>query len=187
MAKHLKLRDRVVIQYEIENNITCSLRSLSHKINVDPSSLYREIKRNMISLGSKALKFNKSTPYACHHLKKFPYVCNACPHKAKCTKERWIYDAVEANAKANYLKVDSRSQPQLTPSEMKALDAKVSPRLQAGQSINHIVASEEDLNVSSSTLRRYVGHGYLTARNLDLAMTVRFKYQKPHQFRRHTS
>ena len=184
MTKHLTLRDRVVIQYEIENNSVCSLQSLAVKINVDPSSLFREIKRNRISLGSKHAKFLKSVPLTCHHLKKFPYVCNACVHRKKCTKELWIYDAVEANAQANILKSESRSHPKLTPSEMKALDQQVSPRIKAGQSISHIVASEESLPISAATLRRYIGRGHLSARNIDLPMTVRFKYQKPPKVRR---
>lgn len=59
------------------------------------------------------------------------------------------------------------------------LDQKVSYRLIQGQSIHHVSQTDDSLTVSASTLRRYVGKGYLSARNLDLAQTVQRKHKPP--------
>ena len=179
MSKHLTMRDRVIIQYEIEHNHHSTLRTVSERIKIDPSSLYREIQRNRSSCGSRSAKFNHSRPLDCHHLKRFPYVCNRCRHAPSCSKEIFKYDAAEANSKAQYIKEISRSKPKLNPKEMMELDQKVSYRLIQGQSIHHVSQTDDSLTVSASTLRRYVGKGYLSARNLDLAQTVQRKYKPP--------
>ena len=179
MAKHLTMRNRVIIQYEIEHNHHSTLKTISERINIDTSSLYREIRRNRSSCGSRGAKFNQSTLTDCHHLKRFPYVCNRCPHTKHCSKEMFKYDAGEANNKARYLRETSRRNPKLNSIEMNELDKKVSYRLIQGQSIHHIICTDDSLGVSGSTLRRYVGKGYLQARNLDLAQTVQRKYKPP--------
>ncbi len=65
MSKHLMMRDRVIIQYEIEHNHYSTLRTVSERIKVNPSFLYREILRNRSSCGSRSAEFN-------HLVTKFP-------------------------------------------------------------------------------------------------------------------
>ena len=113
MSKHLAMRDRVIVQYEIEHNHHSSLKTISERIKIDTSSLYREIKRNRSSCGSRGAKFNNSMITDCHHLKHFPYVCNRCPHTRSCSKEILKYDASEATSKSRYLRETSRSKPKL--------------------------------------------------------------------------
>lgn len=182
MFKHLTLRDRVIIQYEIENNSKSTLKTISDKLGCDSSSLYREIIRNRISWGSRALYFNKSkSSLDCHRLKQFPYTCNRCHLHHRCTKKIYTYDALHADLHSKEIRVQTRSKPKLSSNQMKELDQKVSYRLKRGQSIQHIVATDSSLEVSSSTLRRYVNKGYLQARNIDLAMTVQRKVKSSYQ------
>ena len=58
MSKHLTMRDRVIIQYDIEHNHYSTLRTVSERIKVDSSFLYREILRNSSSCGSRSAEFN---------------------------------------------------------------------------------------------------------------------------------
>lgn len=180
MFKQMTLRDRVIIQNEIDNNPRSTLASVADKISVSTSSLYRELKRNRICFGSRSVKFNKSrSSLHCAHLKRFPYCCNACRHRPKCTKEIWEYDAVEAQGRTNYVRSSSRSVVSCTPQQLVELDQKISPRIKNGQSIHHVLVTDPTINYSSSTIRRYIDKGLLTCRNVDLPFTVRFRYKKP--------
>lgn len=91
--KRMTLRDRIKIQNEIDNNGRSSVATIAHKTGFNTSSIYREIKKNRISFGSKSVKFNKSRQSLdCPSLSKFPYVCNQCKKRNKCSKEIWEYD-----------------------------------------------------------------------------------------------
>ena len=50
MAKHLTMRNRVIIQYEIEHNHHSTLKTISERINIDTSSLYREKSEEIVLL-----------------------------------------------------------------------------------------------------------------------------------------
>lgn len=67
MGKHLTTRDRVITQYQIEFNPYASLHSLSIDLNVCESTIYRELKRNAHSLGSKKAKFHRGTSQPASH------------------------------------------------------------------------------------------------------------------------
>lgn len=178
MGKHLTTRDRVIIQYQIEHNQHASLQSLAMDLNCNESTVYREIKRNILSLGSKKKQFMKDNPVHCTKLKSFPYVCNVCTHRWRCSKEIIIYDAYEADKKARCLIRDSRSHPRISLKKLKELDQLVSERVMNHQSLYHILSSDKRLSVSESTLRRYIDKQYLKCRNIDLPRTVRFPNTK---------
>ncbi len=88
--KRMTLRDRIKIQSQIESNPSSSLVTISNIIKFNPSSIYREIKNNRISFDTRSIKFNKSSRASdCHHLLKFPFICNACKKRKNCSKEIW--------------------------------------------------------------------------------------------------
>lgn len=184
MFNHLTLRNRVSIQALIEAQPNISARTLAFKIGVHPSTIYREIKRHRINKGSKNVKFMRRIAVPCSLLERFPFVCNTCDYKPKCTKNIYLYDAYVAHDNAQSLLKDARSEPSLSPLQMKQLDEKVSPRVKCHQSLYHILNSDDSIQVSQSTLRRYIDRQYLTCRNIDLPRTVRFRVQKPKKPRR---
>ena len=180
---HLNLRDRVTLQYYIENERFISLKQCAQLVQVNPSTIYRELKNRSIHKVSKRKQFMKETPWVCQQLQRFPYVCNRCSKKLTCSKTIVLYDAYEADMNAYKLKSTSRSKPQLSNDQMKQLDKLVSPMIQNKQSLYHVYQSVDAIPVSQSTLRRYIDKGYLQARNIDLPRTIRFPNKK--QYRRH--
>ncbi len=178
MRKHLTTRDRVIIQYQIEHYRDTSLKSLAFDLKCHESTIFRELKRNVVNRGSKVRKYMGGHPEACPKLKQFPYVCNVCPHKSRCTKDILEYDAYEADKKAYRLVRDARSHPRITVKQLKELDSLVSERVMNHQSLYHILQCEKRIQVSESTLRRYIDHQYLQCRNIDLPRTIRFPNAK---------
>lgn len=174
MGKHLTLRDRIIIQYQIEHYRNTSLKSLAEDVKCTPSTVYRELKRNGMSQGSKQRAFMKEKPYSCPKLTKFPFVCNTCAHNSRCAKEIIRYDAYEADRLAFRNLKGSRSHPWIHSKELRELDCLVSERVMNHQSIYHILQSDSRIQVSESTLRRYIDKQYLQCRNIDLPRTVRF-------------
>lgn len=178
MRKHLSTRDRIILQYQIEHDHHVSLKSLALDLKCSASSVYRELKRNVTSQGSRQSKFMHQKVRPCEKLKAFPYVCNVCVHKSRCAKEIFVYDAYEANQKAYHLIRDSRSHPRITTRELRELDAQVSEKVMNHQSLYHILQSDSRIQVCESTLRRYIDRQYLQCRNIDLPRTVRFPNPK---------
>ncbi len=179
MHRQLTIRDRVILQYSIENDSSASSASLAAKLKCHPSTVFRELKRNRISTLSKKERFMKQPSTVCLKLDRFPFVCNPCPHRLKCSKTIRIYDAYEADRIANHSLRQLRSHPYLATQDLKRLNEKISPRVQSHQSLYHILSSDPSIPVCESTLRRYIDKGYLDCRNLDLPRTVRFPYTPP--------
>ncbi len=46
--KHLNLRDRVTLQYYIENEKFISLKQCAQLVQVNPSTIYRELKNRSL-------------------------------------------------------------------------------------------------------------------------------------------
>ena len=108
-----------------------------------------------------------------------PYVCNGCDKLKSCTLEKHFYHAATAYTEYKDVLSEARSGISLSESEVKHLDALVSPLIKRGQSLNHICANNMDsLMVSESTLYRLVDYNLFSARNIDLPRKVRYKPRK---------
>lgn len=108
--------------------------------------------------------------------KKAPYVCNACPKSRSCFFDKYFYNA--DNAHREYLSTLSRAREgiNLTKDELVALDELVSPLIKKGQPIAHILAEHaEELPCKERTLYAYISKGYLSAKNIDMRRSVRYK------------
>lgn len=111
----------------------------------------------------------------CDRLHKPPYVCNGCPHRQKCTLEKRLYNASNADRDYRLLLSESRAGLSYSEEEIRHLDEIVSPLIFRGQSLNHICSNNTDtLMVSESTLYRLVGYNVFRARNIDLPRKVRY-------------
>lgn len=119
------------------------------------------------------------SPEYCSKLKSPPYVCNGCTDKSKCTLEKMIYSAKDAQNEYEKTLVESRSGIAMDEEEIKSLNKVVSPLVQNGQSIHHICVNNSDLvMISERTVYKYIDQGLLTARNIDLRSKVRFRPRK---------
>ncbi|MCR5249968.1 MAG: IS30 family transposase [Lachnospiraceae bacterium] len=103
-------------------------------------------------------------------------VCNFCCHRRGCHYEHKIYDAKRAQAEADNMLHECRSGYDLTAGQLERIDAVVTPLINRGQSIYHILQEHgEELGVSESTLRRMINDCVLDARRIDLRDAVRRK------------
>lgn len=178
MFRQLTIRDRVILQYQIEHQSNCSCASISQNLNCHPASIYRELKRNGIQLPCKAKNFPHTTIPICKKLLGFPFVCNRCFHFSTCSIQRIAYDAYEADSTARHRLKSMRSHPHMSKEQLQELDRKVSERVRAHQSLYHIMTTDPSITQSESTLRRYIDKRYLSCQNIDLPRTIRFPYQK---------
>lgn len=181
--KHLTVEERVLIEDRL--NHSKSVRSIADELGKSPSSVLREIKRNSTSYPALKMKCmnrkgcdrencNKDCEFfiqeTCKRLSIAPYVCNSCPHRPfNCDYSRNIYNANEADKRANSLLVNTRSGFDITKDELSRIDQLASPLLKNGLSPYHVLQTYGDrIPVSESTLRRMVEANVLDARNIDL-------------------
>ena len=176
--KRITFRQRVILQDHIESKSYASVTELAKFLKISRNALYEELKRHRISHGSKQQKFLHEKPLPCQLLNSFPFVCNNCPKQSSCAKEIYIYDAYEAEQISQEIRHTCNKGPSITTKELKALDAKISPKVKCGQSLYHIIQSDKSINFSEQTVRRYIANGYLNATVLDLPRTVQRKPSK---------
>jgi len=108
-----------------------------------------------------------------------PYVCNGCPDESRCPLRKRYYLHKQAHEAYREMLIESRQGANITQEELLELDGFVSPLIKRGQSVSHIFANNPDrLNISKSSVYRYVAGGLLQAGNLDMPRVVRFKPRK---------
>lgn len=131
----------------------------------------------------KCLKCNELCPdfvdAPCRIEHKAPYVCNGCPKSTYCLFDKYLYNADYANREYKEKLRDSRKGIDMSRDELAALDELVSPLIKKGQPLAHIVENHQDeIPCGIRTLYNYIGKGYLSARNIDMHRTVRYRKRK---------
>lgn len=115
----------------------------------------------------------------CNKLLNPPYVCNICPDRRLCKRDRAYYIAQQADAVARRRYSESRSKIQTRGKELEKLDEMVTPLILKGQPITHIWTEHgEELGISQRTLYRYVDQGILSFKNIDLRRKVGYRPRK---------
>jgi len=115
----------------------------------------------------------------CHKLFEPPYVCNGCMDEYQCVLRKKYYLHSKAHEAYREMLVESRIGANITEDELLTLDEFVSPLLERGQSVHHIVAQNKDqFQVSEKSIYRYVAGGLLKARNIDMPRVCRIKPRK---------
>lgn len=124
------------------------------------------------------------TPLRCSQIEKPPYVCNRCPQKDRCNKNRYIYSARLADAASSRRRSDTRRGVRLTEEQLKSIDNLVTKQIKKGQPLTHIYAEHQaELPISLRSLYNYIDAGMLTVRNIDLRRKVSYKPRKRTQKR----
>lgn len=134
----------------------------------------------------ECLQCNKLCPFFVYEPCKIkdtpPYVCNNCTHSKSCLYDKYLYNAEHAHRE--YCEELSRSRQgiDMTKEELAELDAIVSPLIQKGQPVAHIMRNHADeILISERSLYNYIGNGYLSVKRLDLRRAVRYKPRKQQQ------
>ena len=145
-----------------------SERTIAKEIGVSLSTVSREIRKHTY----ESFKGCYGRANQCVHRQdcKLTGVCGDCPAKgAPCV--RCSYRYVASRAQDDYRRVlsESRQGAALEPWERDYIDALVSPKIKAGQSVHHIcVTNAAKLTRHERTIQRYVNYGVLSAKRGDL-------------------
>lgn len=150
------------------------LVEMADLLQVDPSSLSKELKRNRI-LSKKGIKQDK----VCKHTLRFPYVCNGCAKKYNaCPFNQYRYDSKVAQNAADTRLIQTRQGLNMTPEAYQHLDKTIKEGVADGQSIYHIVKHNPTLSVSVPTVYRLINTHQLSTKRMDLPCAVRYKKRK---------
>lgn len=121
-------------------------------------------------------------PYVCPIEHKAPYVCNACEKSATCRHDKYLYNANCAHHEYLETLKSSREGIDMTKAELIELDELISPLIKKGQPIAHIYENhKEEIPCSMRTVYEYIDKCYLSARNIDMHRTVRYKKRTKHE------
>lgn len=119
---------------------------------------------------------------ACHKPEKAPYVCNTCPQKKLCIKEKYIYSAKYAEAAVSRRRSESRQGIRITAEQKAEMDQLVTRLVKKGQPLTHIYAEHEaELPISLRSLYTYIEAGELSVKNIDLRRKCGYKPRKKHK------
>lgn len=172
--KHITFEQRKVIASMISSKH--KLKEIGEALNLDPTSISKEVKRNRIRLyptHNPSLNLK-----VCSKLDRFPYICNTCKSRYEpCPFEKYIYKANEAQNKANSKLILSRRGLDSSSDEFKELDEIVKSGVEADKSIYEI-SLDPKVNKSVTTLYRYINKGYLKTSRMDLPYAVTYKKRK---------
>ena len=169
--EHLNIEKRKIISHLISQKK--KLCEIAEMLNMDPTSISKEVKRNRYLSCPGYLKEVK-----CKRLDRFPFVCNACHRKySDCRYDQYRYDSERAQEKADYLLHNSRKGINVNKEEFEKINDLVKEGIYRKESIYHIVKSH-DIQVSVPTIYRWINGKLMTTEKTDLPYAVSFKKRK---------
>ena len=168
--KHMTLDDRIEIQECLAKGI--SFKAIGKRIGKSATTISREVKQHL-QVHSNGYTRSEDV---CPLLLKAPFVCNSCDKKSRssCPYKRQLYVAKTAQQSYEELLVESRSGVALNKESFYEAEKTISNAVRNGQHIYHAVTSN-NVNVSVSSVYRYIKAGYYSIGLLDLPRTVKFK------------
>ena len=174
---HLSYEERKNIEDGL--NERKSINQISKEMNRSHSTILREIDRNRIFTDSNNWTIHKSRKdtgynFHCEKLDKTPYVCNGCPSRRGCKKERWTYYARKADDSYREIKSEARKGINLTPEDVHIINEVITPLVKKGQTINHLYINHpEILNFSKPSFYNYINNGVFEFKPLDFPRIVK--------------
>lgn len=170
MGKHLTLSQRIEIERKL--NEGKSFRDIANTIGKPHTTISREIQTRKVF--QKGNTFN-SLNMKCDKTDKAPFVCNGCPNKNKCRKNKYFYFAEDANNEYKKILVESREGIDFENAEFRKMDKIVKEETDKGHSFYMIIQDHPEFNITERTLYYYQDKGYLSTKNIDLPRKVRYK------------
>lgn len=167
-------------------------RSMAKDLGRSATSITEEVKRNrVVAKGpGKGERVDKVPEDACARLQCWPWVCNGCKlwHYHCSKKWRCEYSAARAQALSEELLVLSRRGVNAHEFDFEAAMSKIRTDIGNGLSPAQIAYGRKDeLDVSPSTIYRWIAAGYGGMSNAELRRKVGYKPRKKHKERRITS
>lgn len=191
---HLTESHRIKIEHYLNENY--SYRKIAELLNVNVSTISREVKRNIrtYSISNHMVVVECIHKDNCERLKgssKYKMcsincpdyelrkcdrfstknakpVCNSCPNNAKCKLARKKYIANVANNKYE-LRIILRPKIRITQEQFDFINKLFSEKMTKGQSISVIYQNHKDeIMISENTVRNYLKRGLLKSNQLDM-------------------
>lgn len=191
---HLTESHRIKIEHYLNENY--SYRKIAELLNVNVSTISREVKRNIrtysisnhmvvvecihkdncerLKRSSKSKMCSINCPdYELRKCDRFSTknakpVCNSCPNNAKCKLARKKYIANVANNKYE-LRILLRPKIRITQEQFDFINKLFSEKMTKGQSISAIYQNHKDeIMISENTVRNYLKRGLLKSNQLDM-------------------
>ena len=173
MGKHLNLSQRILIESNINENT--SLRKIGIMLGKPHTTISREIlTRRVLSKGNRFNNFNTK----CYKTNKAPFVCNGCPNKNQCRKNKYFYYAKDANDNYRTTLVESRQGIDFENDTFRKMDKIIKEEVDKGHSFYMIVLDHPEFDITERTLYYYQEKGYLSCKNIDLPRIVRYHKRK---------
>ena len=191
---HLTESHRIKIEHYLNENY--SYRKIAELLNVNVSTISREVKRNIrtysisnhmvivecihkdncerLKGSSKSKMCSINCPdYELRKCDRFSTknakpVCNSCPNNAKCKLAKKKYIANVANNKYE-LRIILRPKIRITQEQFDFINKLFSEKMTKGQSISVIYQNHKDeIMISENTVRNYLKRGLLKSNQLDM-------------------
>jgi transposase, IS30 family len=158
-----------------------TITEIAEEVNKSRNTIYYEIKKHRQFI--KCNRYNVSPNYNmdCNTTSKTPFVCNSCPSRKGCRKNRFMYYAEDANREYKEKLITSRQGINMNADEFNKLNTIIKNGIDNGLSFSMILNSNKDLNISKRTLYNYQEKEYLDTLNIDLPRKVRYKKRKKKQ------
>ena len=121
----------------------------------------------------------------CPKLLKFPFICDFCEIKGVCGKEHHLWNPVQVESNRMERLRSTRKHLYLSKKKLMVFNDWITPFIKKQLSVEAIYSQyPEAFPASTSTVRRWIDQGQLTARRIDLLRAVRFKTKKEYQYKR---
>ncbi len=179
---HLCREQRNNIEYLISLNK--SFTYISSSINVDRTTISKEIKRNRYIKNYKSNPFNQkaieNVTSRCKYFQKPPYVCNNCTNKRYCLNSKIYYNAKIAQQHYEDTLKDARIGVDILPNTIEEIENTIVPLIKdKKQSVNQVYINHSDiLYFSKTTFYKYIDLGVISLSNIDLPKKVKYKNRK---------
>lgn len=116
----------------------------------------------------------------CERTQRWPYVCTCYTYdRDGCHLPKCRYSAHEADAAARLRRTTARGGIAISPAELEAVTAVVSPLVKKGQSLEAIWATHgSEFPIGVRTFYNYIEKGYVDIASLELPRKVRYRKRK---------
>ena len=184
MANYSQLVREQRDNIQILINLNKSFTYIGNSINVDRTTISKEIKRNRYIKSNFYEAFDQKgiqdAINKCSKLSKPPYVCNNCPNKNTCNKHHLYYNSKIAQEHYENVLTTSREGIDITPNDIDEINSIIVPLIRdKKQSVNQVYINHSDiLYISKPTFYKYIDLGILSLCNLDLPKKVKYKPRK---------
>ena len=118
-------------------------------------------------------------PYKCEKVNYSPYVCNRCPTRRDCFKNRYMYSAKFAQAQSDERLSSSRKGVRVDEKEIEILNSVLEKGIRKGQPLAHIYEQHKnELSVSLRSIYNYIDDDILSVKSIDLRRKVAYKKRR---------